>query len=359
MSEEVDKIPESVKEAAEEADRLQRELIEANKAQKTDQGEPPKTDQPEPEVAPEETPKEEPEPEEPSQEPPEEVKSVEPKPEGDAQPTKGEPAKREDYEHKYKVLQGMYNKDTTELRTAIKTLEARSRGMEGLLSQIQAKEQVAAQPKAEPAYEYLNPEEFKDYDPEVKKLIEQHNRLASYVAYLDGAVKERTGQIEGRVKEVHIRSQEDALNRFKTDLAGVEPDWKTVDADPAWRSWLSQPDDLSGVPRGEFLKRAVSNHDVARVSRFISTWRKETGRPRPQTAQATPNQQRRPNIEKLLVPNRVSADSMPKSKKSWTRSDISKFYQEKADGKWDRREDEARKIERDIFAATKEGRLTA
>lgn len=146
-----------------------------------------------------------------------------------------------------------------------------------------------------------------------------------------------------RDRQIRVANQEkQRQDDFKARLSEQVPDAATVDADPAFRKWLSEPDPASGRVRLELARAAKSNDDVERVASFYRTWLAEQGRADPR--------------EELISPSRAAdAGQTGPTGKVWTRAEIKGFYQAKREGQMS--SDEAQRIEQDIFAAQREGRI--
>ena len=105
-----------------------------------------------------------------------------------------------------------------------------------------------------------------------------------------------------------------------------------------------------------YLEDAQSRYDVERVAAFFTTWSDLNGNRSAQQVKPT-NQA---ELQQQVAPKKSSsAGAAPTgSKPSYSTADIAAFYDDIRKGKFKGRDDERAKIERDIFAAQAEGRIT-
>jgi len=106
------------------------------------------------------------------------------------------------------------------------------------------------------------------------------------------------------------------------------------------------------------LDDAQRNYDVDRIATFFSTWSGLNGNQSAHQGKSA-NQD---ELNQQVAPKRSrSAGAAPtgsNNKQSWSQADIGAFYDDIRKGKFKGRDDERAKIERDIFAAQAEGRIT-
>jgi len=134
---------------------------------------------------------------------------------------------------------------------------------------------------------------------------------------------------------------------FKTKLAQVVPDWPTIDNDPGFNTWMSQVDTVSGSIRSTLMVAAFRTHDVGRVAEFYNEFTATQNPPDPRLNQVVPNA-----VPNSGVPPDVNQGTA--GKKIWTTAEIGDFYSAKRRGQFQNKEDEARAIEIEIFAAQKD-----
>ncbi|MEI2419641.1 hypothetical protein V6O07_05160, partial [Arthrospira platensis SPKY2] len=144
--------------------------------------------------------------------------------------------------------------------------------------------------------------------------------------------------------------------RFWADLQATVPDWQDINTDQGFQSWLLEVDPLTGLTRQTYLEDAQRNLDVRRVVNFFTTWKGLSGGPA-----ARPNRaaQSASELERQVAPGRGRSGGAKVSGEptTYTPDDIRKFFQDVQKGVYRGKEDERNRIERDIFAAQREGRI--
>jgi hypothetical protein len=108
--------------------------------------------------------------------------------------------------------------------------------------------------------------------------------------------------------------------------------YQELDRDPQWHRWLSSSDPLTVRPR----QVAIARSDASRVKAFFQGFQQEAGG--------------------TQAPGRARSAS---AKPTYTRDQIARLYEQDRKGAYAGREAEWNRIEADIFAAQKEGRVQA
>jgi len=305
--------PRAVLEAEERANKLQEELI-ANKQQAAS-GEPPAdSTPPASETPPVETP--------PAQ------GSENPAPANDSQPPT--PAQGEDWEHRFKVLQGKYNSEVPRFAQENKDLKSRLENLESEMTRL----------KATPPEPLVKQEEIDEYGEgliDVARRIAQEE-LAKKQSEIDA--------LKAQINQISTATTNTAKNDFFKSLNAIVPEWEQINADPAFLTWLDEFDELAGETRQTLLSKAEAARDAARVAKFFASFKKTS------SSWAANSQSA---LEQQIVPPTNKAPDTPPSKKVWTRGEISEFYDRVRRG--DVTDAEAIAIEADITAASIEGRI--
>jgi hypothetical protein len=302
-------VPRAVQQAEEMADRLQQELIAQQQQQSSDAT--PPTDQP-----PAETPPADPTQ---SQEPP--------APKNDSQTP---PAQGDDWEHRFKVLQGKYSAEVPRFAAENKDLKSR----------LELLEQELEQMKAKPAESLVKQEEIDEYGP---GLVD----LARRIAREEQAQKDaEIAKLKTQIAQLSDASTKTASNDFFKSLTAIVSDWEQINEDPGFIKWLEEVDDLTGETKQNLLSRAESARDAARVGKFFTSYKKAASSWAANSAQS---------LESQVVPPTNKSPDTPPSKKVWTRAEITDFYGRMRRGEVS--DQDAIAIEADITAASIEGRI--
>jgi hypothetical protein len=186
-----------------------------------------------------------------------------------------EPPKKEDWEHKFKVLQGKYNAEIPQLRDQVTKANATIANLNSLIVQLNEESKRPEQPEdgkpstqlpSDAAIQGLNPSDFEGYGEEMVAMVNLVNQQAGIIQNL----KSRIDNTETRVSKSEDQG-------FFSDLAKAVPDWEKVDADPGWLEWLAGVDPMSGIQRQVLLNDAREKFDAERTVRIFNSFKQEVG----------------------------------------------------------------------------------
>lgn len=243
---------------------------------------------------------------------------------------------------RWNVLQGMINKKDSEIEQ-----------MRILLAQInQKQQQVDAIEQQKPTSS--NAVTKQDIDDFGQDMIDLITKIASGVVAASlpqiNARFEKVQQSLQSVGESTARTAEDVFNEA---LGRRVPDWEQINVDPLFLQSLQEIDPLSGVRKIDLLNDAYIKMDLARTARFFEIFKGGAKAEVPQVEAP------RPDVTKLVSPGKSKATPAPQSvaEKVWSRSDISKLYEDQRNGRIT--QEEFTRQERDLFKAQSENRLAA
>ena len=276
----------------------------------------------------------------PQSEPQEQVES------GDQEP------KQDDWQQKYRSLQGMYNADVPRLNAENRDLSSRVAQLEGLLSTMQE----PAQQTPAVAEKLITDDDVKEYGDSIAVMRKAaREEVAQEIAQL----KQQLGQLQGvlpQVQQVQAQQKKSGEQTFWNTIASEVPNWSDINNDPDFQSWLLAIDPLTGISRQTYLEDAQKNLDASRVVNFFRTWEGENGKTNTAQVDRTAQQSQ---LQKQVAPGRSRNNGVKASgqNRTYTPNDIQEFYSDVRKGKYKGRDDERGRIERDIFAAQQEGRI--
>jgi hypothetical protein len=138
--------------------------------------------------------------------------------------------------------------------------------------------------------------------------------------------------------ELRRQVAEQARKAMHERVEAAIPNWHEIDQDPRWHSWLLQLDPLAGRIRQTLLDEAISTGDAHRVLAFFRGFAAEHG-----------GGEGRSNAGGTRRARSASGQQV------YTREQIKQFYELHRRGKL--QGDEWNRIERDIIAASAEGRV--
>jgi len=258
------------------------------------------------------------------------------------------------WEHRYKSMKGRYDRAESQLRSMSDQITS--------LQNVIATMQVSApvQGKSELSAErFLTPEEENDYGSEFLTVVGK--KAKEELLPIVKSYETKIAELEERLKNVGGYVQQDARARMESMLDERTPNWRDVNFDPNFISWLKLPDPYSGVIRHEMLKAAYERNDAPRVAAFFNGFLAEEAATDPAREETGRTQApAKPSLERFAAPGRAktaAASGAPAEKPIFTRAQIAKFYAESAAGKYRGKEAEKDRIEAQIFEAEREGRI--
>ena len=264
-----------------------------------------------------------------------------------------------DWRQKYLTLQGMYNAEVPQLRQQVQEQTSKINQFEQLLSTMnQQQSQAPQQPAVEPT-KLITDKEVEEYGESIdimrKVSKEELGSMASEISNLRAQVAQMNQNTVPQVQQLANQVGNTQEQLFWAELENLVPDWDKINENADFQSWLLEVDPLSGQPRQAYLDDAQRRFDTKRVASFFQTWSSLKGSDSAQQVK-TVNQN---ELEQQVSPKKGrSQGSVPTQKQTYSAADIGQFYDDVRKGKYKGRDDERAKIERDIFAAQAEGRIT-
>lgn len=312
----------------------------------------------------------------PPAEPPAAPKSPSPKaePAQPASPPSGE-GEGGDFQHKYQVLQGKYNKEVPrlqqenrELASTLQELRQRLTNTETLLASLK---QQGEAPKQEPKKPLISEKEIEEFGPDLVDLMRRVAQMTAeeQLAAFGKQLTPRFQQLEQRASTAANSVAKSERQKLLDSLGDAVPNWQQMNTDPEFLGWLDQRDPFSRVKRGELLRDAYEANDSESVIAFFQSFQRENAAvqddPAPAAAapkQETPVKEAPRRLDDYVAPGTPktgTADAQGESGRIWTRQDIrdlySKFEMYRKKGKPVPKELMAQ--EADVIKAQHEGRI--
>ena len=261
---------------------------------------------------------------------------------------------------KYKTLQGMYNAEVPRLHQQNRDMQQRLQQMEQLLASVSASKPVDA-PTSAPQQTYVTEKDVEDYGDSIdvmrKVSREELAAVTQRLAHIEGLLNQMQQNVVPQVQAVAKQQAASVEQQFWSDLTATVPNWRSVNDNPDFQTWLLETDPLTGLARQTYLEDAQRALDARRVSNFFRTWLESNGQA--SVAQSAGRVSAQSELEKQVTPGRSRATGTPQTGKgrTYTPEDITKFFNDVRSGQYKGREAERGRIERDIFAAQREDRI--
>jgi len=253
----------------------------------------------------------------------------------------------EDFEHKYRVLQGMYRKDVTEVREENRRLTASL--TEATASIVQLRERVDALQQKRPdapdpvVLDEGSLEKYAEFGPEIMDLAKSNLVLQNKLQELSSHLP-KIAQMEQDVRK-------NAESEFFRFMDQDVPNWRAQDADPGFIQWLTSLSPGTGLPWQTSLTEAYQARDAARVAAIFKEYRKHLFLLNPSSHQAPGQAPASGRRAPTPAPASRGGAAPLAAPPQYTLKDWVKLQNEAARGDWNDRPEEYRAKEAAIHAA--------
>jgi hypothetical protein len=140
---------------------------------------------------------------------------------------------------------------------------------------------------------------------------------------------------------------------FEQRLYRLVPDFQAVNADDRWIGWLNEVDPLLRAPRKSVAQEAFNRGDAEAVAHYIGMFKASV-------APAEQPSDKAAELEKQIQPKRSAATApVSQQAKTYTDSQIQKMFLTQVELSSRGQREEALKLEAEIDAAYREGRVRA
>jgi hypothetical protein len=266
------------------------------------------------------------------------------------------PADDETWEHKYKSIHGRFQKAQDQMRGMADEIK----NLQNIIATMQTAPSNAPTPPELQAERLITDDEARDYGEDFLKVVGK--KAKEELVPIIKAQAEQIEELKRMVSGVSSVVQQDSTDKMLTTLDEKLPEWRELNTNQEFLSWLRLPDPFSGAIRHEMLKAAYTQGNASRVLAFFNGFLAEEAAVAPAKAEPDTGTRRVPKVplESLAAPGRAKSaagNAAPAEKPSFTRANIAAFYADVAAGRYRGREAEKGKIEAQIFDAQREGRI--
>lgn len=295
------------------------------------------------------------------------VTELHPKPEGgDPDPTPEVKPERTDWKQKYAVLKGKYDAEVPRLSQDLREYKDRVTALEDKMAEV-ATQAVAVEETPEVRADFTA-EEIADYGEDLLDVIGRKAR-----SIVESEYRPQISKLQGEVSQLSTQLGETGqkVGKFETNevfaqLDSTVKDWRAINVDPEFHGWLDQIDPFSGETRKDLLLKAFNRKNAQQVRAFFDKYTQENAAVVPPTpTDPDPSGQGGTERSTLDLGNYVAPGTprsggtagAPKEKRFWTNAEIGRFYGQVQKGHYKNRPEDKARIEADIVAATREGRI--
>lgn len=224
----------------------------------------------------------------------------------------------DDWEHKYKVLKGKYDKEVPRLNKELKMLRQEK---EGIAQRMSLLEQVVAEVMSRSSKQSSAPSEpLSEEDEELKRVKSDYPEIYNAVTKL--VEKKLTREVKPELDQVKATTAQSA---FYSRLDALLPEWRAINSDPDFLEWLSQPsEELPSKTKHQLLMMAFNEGDATAVASFFKRFIFTTKR----TSEGEEVTTVKTQAEKSVAPpyRKTAQSGKESSKKIYTESEIKQFY---------------------------------
>lgn len=255
------------------------------------------------------------------------------------------PVPEETWEHKFRTLQGLFNKEVPQLQRQVKDLSGR---YQEAVSQLEK----AAKPVEPPVTSTPDPRDVENFGEDMVAMVSRvtKNELGSLAKKFDTlitAFDSRLASVETNLKGTSETVAYTAEQTFLNNLTRSVPNWEQINADPAFHAWLAEEDPVLGSRRQTALTTAEQNLQGERVAAIFKAF----GATRPVAPKSNP-------ISKQVSPSAVaSAQPVAQEKQALSQQQVVEFYNAVRRGEYRGRETERAQAEAEINQALADGRV--
>lgn len=273
-------------------------------------------------------------------------------------PKTPEPDNEANWEHRYNSMKGRneaneralgdQGREITELRAQIQRLSAAPAPVQ--------------QPTADLTFKKITDEDRTNFGED---FIDVAKRAAAEVFQPEiERLKQQVTELGGTVQNVAKTTHDSQTLSMNDRLDREVPNWRDINRDPKFLSWVGLRDPYSGAIRMEMMREAHKQGDAQRVLNFFKGFLSDeaTTAPLP-NADLLKSKTDKVDLETLAAPGRAKASASdvpqddPDDKEIITRAQVLEFYRLVNAGHYRGRDAEKDALERRIFQAQANGRI--
>jgi hypothetical protein len=269
-------------------------------------------------------------------------------------PAPAEDENTETWKQKFVRINGA----NTALRKTIGEMQNQMEQMGTELMHVQQRPQQSKRAPV-PTPQFLTPEDEQNYG---RDLLDVAQRAAMQT------VAPKIHEIELQNKDLQNQLARERRRALDQAVELSVPDFRDIDRNPRWHRWLLGIDVYTGNVRQRLLDDAIAAASAPRVISFFNGFKAEeaaTGHiesPASTAWQASAPREPTIPLASLATPGRARSAtggdaSLPTDKPTYTRVQIRDLYSANRKGAYVGREAEWNRLEADLFAAQREGRI--
>jgi hypothetical protein len=282
------------------------------------------------------------------------IEIPQPAPEPQSQDISPEPEPKpavseETWEQKYHTLKGKFDAEVPRLYAQVREMNSQ---IGQLTTDLAVAKAQPAQPVPASTTSLITEQDKEAFGSDLIDLIERATeaKMAGSRS-LEAQLTAEIAELKGKLGNVTERQGASDKDRYESALTTAVPDWQALNVDQGFLNWLAEVDPVYGLPRQYALTNAYEALDANRTATIFNQYKKSLA----PAAQSN----NRADLQRQVAPTRSRTSPAPTNpnvdKRVYNQQDIDAFYTEWRRGLID--DAEAVQIEKDIHAATVEGRI--
>ncbi len=180
------------------------------------------------------------------------------------------PPVSDDFQQKYRILQGKYDAEVPRLYAQLKERDALLQQMGDRLTALETPK--APEQKSDPL---LTEKDDEDFGSDLVDMARRAARevVTSEVKTLLKAIDERFASLTAHLGQVQEKVVESESDKFWGRVTALVPDWKTVDNDPSWVEFLDTRIPGTRKTRRQEAAEAIGAGDAEPIKELVDLWR--------------------------------------------------------------------------------------
>jgi len=250
------------------------------------------------------------------------------------------PVVGEDWQQKYRTLNGMYQAEVPKLHQQVKALNNQMKQME-----LDFKQAEPAQKRPS----VVTDDEYETFGEDLLGVTQR--QVDAGAAQSD----ERFKRLEAENSRLREQMQQTEVSvgtmSFEKMLHRAVPDFEAINDNPQWVAWLDQVDPLLRAPRRVVAQQAFDSGDVEAISDYVKLFKQTTAPVKADTSRAT--------LEAQVAPSRTGStgSGTTTQARTYTSAQAEAVFAKMTSLNMKGQYDAAAKLDAEITTAYTEGRV--
>jgi len=275
------------------------------------------------------------------------------------EPAPAAPQQPDALEQKYRSLQGKYDAEMPVLRGQVQTYERINQNLAAQVAQLteQMTQMQQAKPVQIPAAQAVTDKDVETYGSDLIELIKRVSGAdAQAVAQaMKGEISSLARTVASDVVAVKQNLQQTDRVLYDQRLTEAVPNWREINVDQGWLSWLNEYDPLLGTTRQTALTDAYNKFDDVRTIAFLKAYIATV--PRSQDPAPTPRDELARQVSPRAAQSNQPAPTADQGGRIWHQQEIGDFYRDLLQGKYKHSPARAEALKKEIDEAVASGRV--